>query len=356
MSVSACNALTARWAASAPAPVFAAAGVYPLLALLASVADGPARAELLRVAPTPLALPVRGALGIWTRDRVPLTLEWASRSDPRLTGDPSVDGPLLDAWAATHTGGLVPAMPVTVGPDTGLVLASALAVVTDWPQPFSGGVMRPLSGPWAGRRLASLHRRTTELDALRVVAGPLTLLTVAGSGDIDVVLCTGDGTPGSVLSAAVGAPAVAGPERSAGHVTGPGVVAAEVDADDDVPELVVKVPRFTASATHDLLATPDVFGLAAAATVGTFPGISPVDLRVGAARQQAVAAFSAEGFRAAAVTATALVPVAFRPPRARKLRLTVTFDRPFGYLAVHRPTGLVLVAGWITDPEPARAR
>ncbi|GAA2603390.1 hypothetical protein GCM10010399_37930 [Dactylosporangium fulvum] len=355
MSVSACNALTARWAASAPAPVFAAAGVYPLLALLASVADGPARAELLRVAPTPLTLPVRGALGIWTRDRIPLTLEWASRSDPRLTGDQAVDGPLLDAWAATHTGGLVPAMPVTVGPDTGLVLASALTVVTGWPQPFSDGVMRPLSGPWAGRRLASLHRRTTDLGALRVAAGRLTLLTVTGSDDIDVVLCAGEGVPGDVLSSAVGALASAEPAAGA-DVTGPGVVAAEVDADDDVPELVVKVPRFTASATHDLLATPDVFGLAAAATVGTFPGISPVDLRVDGARQQAVAAFSAEGFRAAAVTATEMVPVAFRPPRARKLRLTATFDRPFGYLAVHRPTGLVLVAGWITDPEPARAR
>jgi hypothetical protein len=34
----------------------------------------------------------------------------------------------------------------------------------------------------------------------------------------------------------------------------------------------------------------------------------------------------------------------------RILRLDV--DRPFGFLAVHRDTGLVLVAGWVTDPTP----
>jgi hypothetical protein len=30
------------------------------------------------------------------------------------------------------------------------------------------------------------------------------------------------------------------------------------------------------------------------------------------------------------------------------------FDRPFGFLAVHRETRLVLAAGWVTDPEPYR--
>jgi hypothetical protein len=28
------------------------------------------------------------------------------------------------------------------------------------------------------------------------------------------------------------------------------------------------------------------------------------------------------------------------------------FDRPFGFLAVHRETRLVLAAGWVTEPEP----
>lgn len=28
------------------------------------------------------------------------------------------------------------------------------------------------------------------------------------------------------------------------------------------------------------------------------------------------------------------------------------FDRPFGFLAVHRTSRLVLAAGWVTEPVP----
>jgi hypothetical protein len=48
--------------------------------------------------------------------------------------------------------------------------------------------------------------------------------------------------------------------------------------------------------------------------------------------------------------------MAMRASAARRMRggtlVSVTFDRPFGFLAVHRPTSLVLVAGWIAEPEP----
>ena len=36
----------------------------------------------------------------------------------------------------------------------------------------------------------------------------------------------------------------------------------------------------------------------------------------------------------------------------RRREIKVIFDRPFGFLAVHRPTGLILVAGWVTDGMP----
>ncbi|MEU6583770.1 hypothetical protein [Nocardia sp. NPDC046763] len=32
------------------------------------------------------------------------------------------------------------------------------------------------------------------------------------------------------------------------------------------------------------------------------------------------------------------------------LHTTVTFDRPFGFPAVHRPTRLAMVAGWVVHP------
>ncbi|MFG2043097.1 hypothetical protein [Dactylosporangium sp. NPDC048998] len=356
MSVQRANTLTAGWASVSPAGVFSGAAVYPLLALLASVAGGPARGDLLAVAPTPLDLPVRGALGVWTREGTPLTLDWAARCDPRLTGDPAIDRPLLDAWASAQTGAPVPPLPAaTAGPthEDALVLTSAVAVTADWRDPFTDGVMRPVAGPWAGRRLASLHRRGPDLSALRVAgtaAGPVTLLTVAGSADVDVVLCTAAGAapPGAVLSAATTAA-----DAATAATEGPAITSALVDADDAGPELVVKVPRFAASAAHDLLAVADVFGLRAASASGTFPGIGPGGLRVGAAGQSAAATFTAGGFRAAPVAPAPVVPVPYRASTTRRLRVTVRFDLPFGYLTVHRPTGLVVMAGWVDDPEDA---
>ncbi len=67
-----------------------------------------------------------------------------------------------------------------------------------------------------------------------------------------------------------------------------------------------------------------------------------------------MARFGAHGFEAAAVTAFGAAGAGI--PRLRWLTTTVsaTFDRPFGFLAPHRHTRLVLAAGWVTDPEPYR--
>src|SRR3954462_11768056 len=108
MSVTQANGWTVTCASLSPGRVFSAAAIYPLLALLASVAAGPARTELRAVAPTPLDLPVRGAQCLWTREGTPLTRDWAARSDPRLTGDQTVDRALVNAWAAAQTGAPVP--------------------------------------------------------------------------------------------------------------------------------------------------------------------------------------------------------------------------------------------------------
>jgi hypothetical protein len=156
-------------------------------------------------------------------------------------------------------------------------------------------------------------------------------------------------------SAALGAGDGPGASGSAGLVGGAGITAAMVEADDPEPELVVKVPRFAAAEAHDLLAlSPEVFGLSAAAVTGAFPGIGPGPRRVGAAGQSVAAAFTAPGFRAAPVAPGPMIPMAYAPHSTRRLRVTARFDLPFGYLAVHRPTGLVLMAGWIDDPEEAR--
>ncbi|MFG1888780.1 hypothetical protein ACGFIR_13025 [Micromonospora sp. NPDC049051] len=366
MSTVAANALTARWASGLDGgqTVLSGAGVHPLLALLARYAAGPARDELLAVAPDPAGFDLdsspttRLALAAWARRDLPLADRWrrevpaAMRGE--LTGDPARDRAALDEWAATHTDGLVPRLPVPVTPATAMVLASALSLRTAWAAPFRDAWCQPTAGPWRGRRLAGLSRLGHDLDALRVAdtaAGPLSLLTVRGAEDVDVVLALGAPQRGAaeVLPAAVGALDAPGGLPVA---AGPGVDEQVVDAADDRPELLVTTVGFTVSADHDLLARAELFGLATAAGDGDhFPGIARF-LAVSQARQSVTATFGATGFRAAVVTAIAMrAGSAPRPVTVRKRRVRLDVDRPFGFLAVHRPSGLVLLAGWVTAPD-----
>lgn len=120
-------------------------------------------------------------------------------------------------------------------------------------------------------------------------------------------------------------------------------------------QLNVTVPRFTVTSAHDLLRLPRVFGLVTVSDVsrGYFPGISPEPLAVGQSAQSAVAVFGATGFGSAAVTAFGAVPAGAPPPMPYRARhVYVDFDRPFGFLAVERRSGLILTAGWVADPEP----
>ncbi|GAA2325166.1 serpin family protein [Streptomyces violaceusniger] len=385
-AVEAVNTMTARWARAAVADegtAFAATGVWPLLALLAGGADGPARQELegaLGVGAdgaTALGGRLLGALdamdgvhaaaGLWTRQDLPIRPEWEAALPPgvraTLTGDAERDRKELDGWASRRTRGAITEMPVPLTPDTRLVLAGALTVETAWLQPFQPGWMRPTSGPWRDRSLAGLTRSTDDLDGvLRVVpdtpAGPLTLSGVAGGNGLDVHLVLGaeDAPGGEVLEAGIGAvagryegwPGSALPPGEAG----PGVRVTQVASWDPTPRATLTTPQFTVAARHDLLRRAALFGLRTSQDTarGHFPGISPAALALSSAEQSMTASFSAEGFRAAAVTAFAMAPGSAPPQRTAKL-ISVRYERPFGFLAVHRATGLVLTAGWVTEPE-----
>ena len=371
MSIRAANALTARWASTleAEGTVLSGAGVYPLLALLARYAAGPAREELLAVAPDPIRYDLDGspttrmALGFWSLRGLSLSERWSAEVPAamrgELTGDEKVDQAVLDEWAATETDGQITEMPVRAGAGTALVLASALSVLTKWQEPFHSAWCQPTDGPWRGRRLAGLSRSSYDLAALRVAdtsAGPLSLLTVVGTEDVDVVLALGTADRGAadVLPAAIGA--LDGTTTLA-VTAGPGVTEQFVTATDPTPELWVSTVGFTVAARHDLLRRAALFGLRAATDPAGdhFPDITR-RLFVSQAAQGATAAFSATGFSAAVVTAFAMrVGSAPRPATERKRVIGLTIDRPFGFLAVHRPTGLLLVAGWVTDPDEAGA-
>ncbi|WP_019927044.1 serpin family protein [Nocardia sp. BMG111209] len=369
--VSAANDLTARWCAAAGRGdfVLSGCGVWPLLGVLAGAADEPARAELtaavglsgaeahagaLRLLESlSAAESVAGALGLWVRRDIELNPDW-SGTLPAGTVEPLTDQPALDAWAARHTAGLIPRFPLDLTAETAMLLATAVVARTAWADPFHDDVLEPVSGPWRGHRGPGLSRYSKQLGDAALLGGsdPVTRVVVRGHGDLDVHLLLGDGSPGEVLATGFGA--LDGTVEVRGELPvgtlGPGLTVEATRAMSD--SLRIQLPPFEIRSSHDLLADPDLFGLRAAtdSTRGHFPAVSATPLAVDSARQDALARFTREGFEAAAVTAVAFaVAAALFPPR-RTVEIAVTFDRPFAFLAVHRPTGLVVVAGWVEQP------
>ncbi|MET9044915.1 serpin family protein [Streptomyces sp. NPDC004362] len=384
-TVEAVAGLTTRWfRAVEDGTVLSAVGVWPLLAFLADGADGAARAELAeavglpadRAAPAARELlealrALRGfdaALGLWTDRTLELRAEWESGlpADTHgvLTGDESTDRGALDAWAQKRTGGLLDRMPIALTEDTELVLASALALRTEWLRPFEEWPVTPEQGPWRDRTLLGLRRESSLLDRVAVAdtpEGSVTELRVLGTNGIDVHLLLGEErmTPAAVLRTGVDVllgrhPSVNGTRMPFGDV-GPGLRVRRVRrVTPQPPTLEVTTVAYGMTAHHDLLARHRLFGLTAArdSTRGHFPGISGSPLAIGSARQSATARFGALGFRAAAVTAFAAMPGGIPERRYVTTTVEADFDRPFGFLAVHRTSRLVLAAGWVTEPVP----
>ncbi|MEU6828315.1 serpin family protein [Nocardia beijingensis] len=368
--VGAANALTDRWCAAAGDRDFvvSGAGVWPLLALLASAADGPARDELTAATGVPTAdaragalrllrdleraEAVSAALGVWVRRDLPVHEAWSQALPDgvlaRLAGQSK-----LDSWAARHTDGLIDRFPLTVDPETLLVLATALVAKTRWRVPFDVGTLAPENGPWHGHRGPGLSRASRDLAnaAILDAAEPVTRVVVEGVADLDVHLLLGAGPPGDVLGTGLAALSGDVPIRSDLPVgtTAPGLTVRTEPVMPNAGRLRIQLPPFEVRSTHDLLAAPGLFGMTAATdcTRGHFPAISPQPLCVGRGAQEVLARFSHEGFEAAAVTAFALRAAAAVLRHDYAPVVSVVFDRPFGFLAVHHPTRLAVVAGWV---------
>jgi hypothetical protein len=381
-AVTGANALTRRWVDTLGSETSAAvsgAGVWPLLAYLTPAADGPGRDELTAAArvsaddaaSTAAALVsllrstygLRAAIGVWTRPGLNLKAQWRDGL-PAGTVKVLYDQEMLDAWVRRQTDGLLDRMPVTINPLTALMLASVLVARTAWVQPFDDGVLVAKDGPWAGQTLWGLHRSTTDRDLLAVYdtpVGQVTVLTVEGADDIDVDLAIGlpDAPAAAVLAAGLdtrsAAPTRRGSQLAQGD-TAPGVTVDLGWAHDDSPGLLVSLPRFTVRSSHDLLGHADVFGLGTVSDLSEqrLPGMSDVPLGVGAAAQELAASFTAEGFEAVMATAIG-IQYKGAPPSKRSLEVRLLLDRPFGFVARHRDSGLALVAGWVAQAEAASA-
>ena len=385
-AVSAVNRMTGQWirGCTDESSVFCAPSVWPLLALLADAAEGPGREELEHAVGLSAAdsragalevlnllgemTAVRSALGIWAREQFPLHPAWTAGLPlgvvGLLSGDRAVDGALLDSWVQQHTDGLVDRMPVEVDDETLLVLAAAMSVQTRWVRPFADQPYptRYHAGPWLNRRYHPLSRVSRILDRVNVAPthhGEITCVEILGRDGITVHLVIGEEGRSASEVLQGGLIARTGYGRRGGELRvgeiAPGVVVERVGDDEADDRLLILAPRFRVDGDHDLLKHPEVFGLDTVADTrrGHFPAISSKPLAVSEAKQGATAQFTADGFEAAAVTAIAMVAGGMAPvPPRRVKQIRVELDRPFGFFASHRASGLILAAGWVAEPEP----
>ncbi|MEI7716701.1 MAG: serpin family protein [Mycobacterium sp.] len=370
-AVEAANTLTARWCARLGNEDFvvSGAGLWPLLALLASAADETARVELAAALGRHAesgqsdALELIGilrdgvsttaALGLWTRKGIPLREEWASVLPAGVVGTLTDQG-ALDRWASERTGGLIDKFPLEITSETVLVLASALAARVKWRTPFDA---RPRNGDWDSTEPDQqwLSRRTYDLGIAAVLDGTVTRVVVEGDGDIDVYLLLGDQQPSDVLAA--GLSELSGAARVSPATDpdsgGPGLTVRRVQSSRPQDVLHLRLPSFQIAERHDLLEHKDLFGLRALTDpyVSHLPLLSPVELSISQGAQGVLARFFAEGFEAAAVTAFGAIPTGGRPIESYEITVVeADFDQPFGFIAVHRPSRLAVVAGWVNGP------
>lgn len=380
-AIEAANALTSRWiteAVDGRHAVLSGLSAWVALAYLAAAAEGPAEDELadavgLRGADAAHAAAdmikalgrspaTSGASALWLAQDVVLTTWWettvGTRGIQRLSGDHDADNATIGRWVSDATRGLISESPVTVDQDARLLLLATIAVDTTWTDSFDASTLSPTAGPWRRRHLAAVDRATNDRDTVSVVGegtDAVTVVRVEGSDDVDVYLALGHPgrPPAEVL--------VAGLETASGLRTGrrgaqvldapgPGIETGIYSSGSE-PVVEISLPTFAVDSDHDLLERAAVFGLATARTPsrGHFPRLAEEGLMVGEAKQTAVAEFSALGFKAAAVTAIGLMLTGL--PGLDPESFAVTFDRPFGFVAVRRDLGLVLVTGWVAEVE-----
>jgi hypothetical protein len=353
--------LTSRWLAALPLDrdtVVSGAGLWPLLALLAGASDGPARDELsgaagmdadtaAQAATEVLAAldaspDIAAAIGTWTRPRIELHEWWRAHVPAASIGELTTRA-ALDAWARERTGGLIEHVPIELTDDVLLVLATALLLRTSWTDPFTEQE-RP-GRTWLRRTVSGVE----DVHTVAGAGGAVTVATVRGEQDVDVLL--GLGAPqapaAEVLSALLTGNHVAGgTQLLADPADAPGVQVRDVRGAQ--PKTALTLPAFEVRSQHDLLERADVLGLRTASERGGFSRLSATPTRVDQAAQEVMARFFATGFEAAAVTSFGMRTAAVvREPMTRQLEVTV--ERPFGFAAVHRPTGIPVVAGWTAD-------
>ncbi len=315
---------------------------------------------------------VGAAVAVWSSPRLLETFGTFTSTLPRqVERGPIPSQAQADAWAGARTKGLIETFPISLQPDTLLVLASALATDVSWTEPLERAEASDLGGDFGARATHALVDRRGFL-ANTAAAGLVAVSVPASSSGLDVysVVAAPD-----VEAAAVHA---AAHEVATGHAgvvdlfdldlgqhhawTLTESVQSRPAGRGSVSEYEVFLPPWSASSDHDLGAEPGLGAIGEGLAVFAGPADQPVAFE---AKQVAVAEFTATGFKAAAITAVSMragsAMPAFEEVPVR--RATIRLNRPYAVLAVaSQGAGLPVVgpevwdrvpvfSAWVTTPD-----
>lgn len=345
-------------------PVVSYAGLWLLLASVAEDVTGDDRPDLeetlgmsadeasaaarrLLAEPHPT---LAAAVGAWAADDV---------ATPVAVDRPIPDQGTLDQWAAEHTRGLIDSFPLQVDELTRLVLATALVLEPRWTESLQvecdewirlhGGLQTVVETEAAGPVVVAKPHSRDGIDVVSVRAHPRVLPSQVWQAVDEVVEMLDDGALWHA-EIADGLPARGHSWRI--KTARPALTEEELhslpkDTTGRSQLWTSRLPVWSAQETLDLSSAPGV------AEVGS--ALTPEEpAAVTQCRQSVRAEFDADGFRAAAVTAMAVVGSAPQVERREVQRVDLDFRGPHAVVAVARGgawEGVPLVIAWVAGPN-----
>lgn len=274
---------------------------------------------------------------IWPRLDITPDQEWidllashhgATTEALDFTGDPNGSRDTINSWVSDQTEDLIPELLpegfIKPG-NTLLVLTDAIYFKASWATAFG-------KYPNVGDAFTRLDGTTVETEYMREL-------------ELDDRRGVGDGYVGAEIPYSGGdfSMLVVVPDEGQFEEVRQRLdqgLLDEIDATFTIGPYELLIPKWETTTQLDLMSWLTDLG----AAPGVYPAISP-GVFLGEAVHGADIAVDEWGTVAAAATA-----LGFEESGAPEPELTVKADRPFLYLIRHRPTGLVLFAGQVTDP------
>jgi serpin B len=233
----------------------------------------------------------------------------------------------INAWVGERTKGKIPKILDDLPRGGGLVALNALYFKDRWKIPFDPAETKPAPFRLVGGR-------TVETPLMRTSEGPLRFRTSDRFVAVDLPYATEGYSLVVVTTRREPAPA----KEFAGvgaWLTGDGFAVSSGE---------VALPRFDASAGVDLMPALAALGFRPPAGL---PGFAPGPLRVSRVQQRVELKIDEEGTEAAAATAA----VATRAMETDFVK--VIADRPFTFALREQASGLIIVAGYVANPDAA---